>query len=127
MTPLTTCWMSRSARIGIFSFMPTGPAKPTGAPVTCSITSGVASSSFVALRARRILPSLASWSPRTKHGDRLAVGHVDQRLDELVRLALQERADLLDRAGARRGHFRQAASAARSGGVQSRVPISAFS
>ena len=59
--------------------------------------------------------------------DRLSVGQIDERLDEVLRPALEELADLLDRAGARRGHLAERLRAARSGGVQSRAPISAFS
>ena len=79
---LAMCWMSRSAKIGIFSFMPTGPAKPTGAPVTFSITSGGASSSFAAFAGAANLPLVRLVIAADQHGDRLAVGHVDQRLDQ---------------------------------------------
>lgn len=44
--------------------MPTGPANPTGAPVTVWIVCSSASSIVLAPRARRILFSFASWSPR---------------------------------------------------------------
>ena len=42
-----------------------------------------------------------------QHGDRFSVGQIDERLDELLRLAAEEFAHLLDGACAGRGHFFQ--------------------
>ena len=62
-----------------------------------------------------------------QHGDRLAVGHVDQRLDHLLRLALEELRHLLDRRRARAWAPFAAAACGTSAGTRSRQPISAFS
>ena len=87
--------------------MPTGPAKPTGAPVTSLDGGRIGQLDLGGAAARRIFPSLASWSPREQHGDRLAVGEVDERLDHVLRPAAQQLAHLLDGGGARRGHLGQ--------------------
>ena len=62
-----------------------------------------------------------------QHGDRLAVGQVDQRLDELLRLAAEKLAHLLDGAGAGVATFVQRLQRRCCGGTQVAAPISAFS
>ena len=63
-----------------------------------------------------------------QHGDRLAVGQVDERLDHLLRLAAEELAHLLDGAWHRAWPlFPAAFGRGIVGRTMSRLPISAFS
>ena len=113
-TALAMCWTSRSARMGIFSFMPTGPGETDRRAGHLLDHLRRGQFELRRLPGAANLPLVGLVIAADQHGDRLAVGQIDQRLDEVLRLALQELADLLDRAGAGRGHLLQRRQAGRS-------------